>query len=175
MLIRPQSFNELIDLHVLEFLKSKKNWSKAGVQQVHLISILHYQSTQLIQKHTHIFPSLHFAFDTLKAALLTVLISLTRFNSKWALAFLISSLNALTIFLCSSQVARPFSHSVDHPLPLQFSSHYIPLLIHMCLLPSLPNFLLSGGAPVLHLEVVLDIHLTSALPFPGVMLTDHPI
>jgi len=108
VLIRPQSFNELIDLQVLEFLNSK-NWSKAGVQQVHLLSVLHYQSTQLIQKHAHIFPSLHFAFDILKEAFLIVLISLTQFNSKWALAFLISSLHALTIFLCSSQVASPYS------------------------------------------------------------------
>lgn len=115
MLIRPQSYNELIDLQLLEYLNSKKSEAK----QVHLLSALHYQSTQLIQKHAHIFPSLHFAFDMLEEAFLIVLISLARFNSKWALAFLISSLHALTIFLCSSQVASPFSTHCRSSLPFE--------------------------------------------------------
>ena len=45
---------------------SSKDQSKEGIQQHHLLSILHYQSTLLIQWTAHIFPSLPLATDILK-------------------------------------------------------------------------------------------------------------
>ena len=70
----------------------------------------------------------------LQKSFLLSLTSFARLNSKRALTFLTASLQALTTFLYSSQVNRPFFHiSWTFFFPFSLSTH--PLLIHTGLLP----------------------------------------
>lgn len=56
------------------------------------------------------FPVFHLLLMYLKKPFLLSLSSIDGFNSKWALAFLFTSLHTLTKFLYSSQLPRSFLH-----------------------------------------------------------------
>jgi len=126
-------------LQGLELLKSSlssEDWSKEGIQNFHFLSIL-------LPWGTLIFPSLAFNVGILKKKpFLLSFTSFASFNTKRALAFLVASLQALSTFLYSSQVVRPFFHSTWTFLPFSLSMSY--LFIHAGPLPSFHDFLLFG-------------------------------
>lgn len=86
-----------------------KDWSKGGIQQVCLLSVFCYQGHSphsAVGSHS---PWCSFCLIHLKNLFL-LLTSFIRFNSKRALAFHVVPYHALTMFLYSSQAARPFFH-----------------------------------------------------------------
>lgn len=93
----PKTLSYLQGLGLLKGSLRSKDWSKVGIQCA--FSVLCYQGTHLIQ---HFFFPLPFAINVLKYSnkpFLFSLASLTRSNSKWALAFLIAFFCVLRTFL----------------------------------------------------------------------------
>lgn len=74
------------------------HWGKEGIQ-CFLLCVFHYQDNHLNQQQPHISPNLPFSADAFVKPFLMSLMSSARLNSKWALAFLVTSLPTVTIFL----------------------------------------------------------------------------
>jgi len=97
----------------------------------------------------------------LKKPYLLSLTCLARFNSRWALAFLVASLHALTTFLYSSQVACPSFH-IPWTFLFHLSSARSSLLIHVGLLPPFLDFFSTTDKRVLQRKKQL-IHPASTV------------
>lgn len=86
-----------------------KGWDKEDIEYLGLFCLLCHQLPYTIPQLAHIFPNLPFAADAPEEAFVVALhVSHHSFSSRWALAYLISSVHAWTMFLYSSWVICPF-------------------------------------------------------------------
>lgn len=95
------------------FLVVKIEAKKAFSNFAFSVSVCHYQGSHFIQQQVHIFPSVSFATDTLKEVFIVVLDFPYQIKFYMGLSLpccIPGSLHALTMFLCSSQLARPLFH-----------------------------------------------------------------
>lgn len=131
---------ETVSKPLLGFLRVslRKVWSKESIQQLCLLSVLHYQSPTSFTNRPTFFSSLSFAIDIFEEVYLVVVDLPFQWAS--ALAFLISS--RLAALLCLSQVGRHLSYISQDFIHLRSSMS--PVLIHTGLLPLLPDFLPLG-------------------------------
>lgn len=124
----PQTFPLVWDWWII----SSTDWGE-GIQYISLLHILLHQVSCPFHRWTWIFPQTYTLMYLSKPVLLSFM-SLVRFNSSWAFAFLTSSLHIWRVFLYFSWVTCPWFYV------LQASFHICVLLgtpcscIQLCLL-----------------------------------------